>query len=199
MSAVAPLIRRDPAKVITCKCVLSYPHLFKPRAMNPGDVPLYGAVFIFTIATDRPCLEQIKSATDFVGSERWRDYPLMVEQKRLRLPWRRGEERADQKGYGPGKIFIGCRAESPPGVVDRNVQPILDPREIYAGCYVIASIRAFAYDRNGNKGISFGLNNVQKVGEGERLDARSTPSQDFTPLGDDPAFGDGGSTDDMFQ
>lgn len=197
MSAAAPIRTASAAKVITCPCTLSYPNLLKPRIVKPGDPARYGCALIFNVATDRPTLEKIRNAAFYVGRERWRDFDQMMEQRRVRLPWRRGEER-DQKGYGPGKIFLNCNSESPPGVVDRQVQPILNASDIYAGCQVIASINAFAYDRNGNKGVSFGLNNIQKVGEGERLDNRSTPSQDFQPLGDDPAFGNGGSTDDMF-
>lgn len=197
MSAAAPIRTASAAKVITCPCVISYPNLFKPRSVKPGDPQRYGCSLIFNVATDRACLDRIRGAVWFVGGERWRDFEQMVQQRRVRLPWRRGEER-DQKGYGAGKIFLNCNSESPPGVVDRQVQPILNASEVYAGCQVIASINAFAYDRNGNKGVSFGLNNIQKVGEGERLDNRSTPSQDFQPLGDDPAFGGGGSTDDMF-
>ena len=198
MSAAAPLRTANQTKVITCRCVISYPNLFKPRAVKPGDPLMYGCTLIFNVATDRPCLEQIRNAAFHAGRERWRDFDAMVQQHRMRLPWRRGEERPDQKGYGPGKMFLNCRGNEPPGVVDQNVQPILDPREIYAGCIVIAAINAFAYDQKGNKGVSFGLNNVQKVKDGERIDNRSTPSQDFTPLGDDAMFGTGSTSDDMF-
>lgn len=199
MSAAAPLRTAAPqTKVITCPCVISYPVLWKPRAVKPGDPEMYGATFIFNLATDRPCLQQIRDAAFFAGREKWRDFDAMLKANRVRVPWRKGEERADQAGYGPGKIFINCRGNEAPGVVDMNVQPIMDTKEIYAGCIVKASITAFAYDQKGNKGVSFGLNNVQKVKDGERIDNRSTPSQDFTPLGSDDTFGGGSTTDDMF-
>jgi hypothetical protein len=44
---------------------------------------------------------------------------------------------------------------------------------------VRASLRAFAYDTNGNKGVSFGLNNIQKLGEGQRLDGRKAATDEF--------------------
>ena len=43
-----------------------------------------------------------------------------------------------------------------------------------------ASFTAFAYDNNGNVGVSFGLNNVQKLREGTRLDNRVAATDEFT-------------------
>jgi hypothetical protein len=197
--STAPIQAGDPLKVITCKCIISYPHVFKPRIVKAGDKPRYGCALIFDINTDRPCLEQLQRAAYEAGRSMFRDFDDGAKAKRYALPWRRGEER-DGKGYGTGKVFLNVNADNPPGVVDRYVQPILDPREIYAGAWVIASLRAFPYNfENMKKGVSFGLNNLQKVADGERLDNRSTPSQDFTPLGDDPMMGTGASIDDMFR
>jgi hypothetical protein len=77
--------------------------------------------------------------------------------------------------------------------VDRRVQPIVDPREIYPGCFVIASVRAFTYDTRGNKGVSFGLNHIQKIADGTPIGGRSRPEDDFQPLSEVE-----GSTDDMW-
>jgi len=44
------------------------------------------------------------------------------------------------------------------------------------------SLNAFAYDRAGNRGISLGLNNIQKLADGERLDGRLKAEDDFEAL-----------------
>lgn len=196
--STAPMVKApDQAKVVVGPCVMSFPNLFKARAVKPGDPLRYGASFIFDVQKDRPQLLMMRNAVLFVLGQRWKNVEELIAAGRLHLPWRRGEER-DGPGYGPGKIFINANSDQPPGVVDRNVQPILDAREIYPGVIVIASMRAFTYDQKGNRGASFGLNHVQKHSDGPRIDNRSTPSQDFKPLGDDPLFGTGSSTDDMF-
>ena len=59
---------------------------------------------------------------------------------------------------------------------------ILDESEIYSGCYGKVSLRAFAYDQKGNKGVSFGLQNVQKVRDGESLGGRVNPQDEFKPV-----------------
>jgi len=75
----------------------------------------------------------------------------------------------------------------PPVVVDRQVRPILDPSEVYSGCYARVSMVAFVYNTAGKKGVSFGLRNVQKLEDGEALaGGRSDPEEDFDALeGDD--------------
>lgn len=189
----------DPAKVITGQAVLSYPNLFRPRAVKAGDEPKYSATLIFDIDKERKSLERLRDAAFYAGREKWKNFDELVKAGRIRLPWRKGEEKGDAKGYGPGKIYINCNSNQQPGVVDRRVQPIVNPNEIYPGCIVIASVRAFTYDTRGNKGVSFGLNNIQKVADGEAIGGRARPEDDFRPLGnDDPMFGSGGSTDDIF-
>jgi hypothetical protein len=66
-----------------------------------------------------------------------------------------------------------------PGVVDAQVQPILDPTEVYSGCYARVSINAFPFNTSGNRGVSFGLNHVQKLGEGEPLGSITKAENDF--------------------
>lgn len=55
-----------------------------------------------------------------------------------------------------------------PGVVDIRRAPIVNRDDFYSGCYAIANINAYAYD-NESKGVSFGLNHVMKMGDGEKL------------------------------
>jgi hypothetical protein len=165
--------------IITPEARLSYPSLFKPRkrADNPNQEPRYEAVLVFDAGTD---LTALKRAAVEVAKARWGDDAAkMIKAGTLRMPFRTdGEEK-----YGPGTTFISVWSNDKPGLVDRYAGPdgkpvpITDPAVLYAGCKVRASVRAFAYPApgrpsTGNKGVSFGLQNLQKLGEGERLDNR---------------------------
>jgi hypothetical protein len=44
------------------------------------------------------------------------------------------------------------------------------------------SLNAFPYNTQGNKGVSFGLNHVQKIADGEFLGGRSKAEDDFDSL-----------------
>jgi hypothetical protein len=90
---------------------------------------------------------------------------------------------------GPGAIYVNVKSDSEPGKVARWQDPqtekpaiLKDPAEWYAGCHVRATLNAFGYDQKMNKGVSFGLNNLQKLGEGQRLDSRRSAQDDFDAI-----------------
>ena len=74
---------------------------------------------------------------------------------------------------------------TPPQIVDKNVQPILDRSEVYSGCYARVSLNFYAFNSNGNKGVACGLGNIQKIRDGESLGGRSSAADDFTTVDDD--------------
>ena len=45
--------------------------------------------------------------------------------------------------------------------------------------YGRASINFYAFNSNGNKGIACGLNNLQKIRDGEPLGGKSSAASDF--------------------
>jgi hypothetical protein len=66
-------------------------------------------------------------------------------------------------------MTVSANSRFAPGIVDRDRVEILDESQVYSGAFARVSVTAFAYDQQGNKGVSFGLNNVQMLGGGERL------------------------------
>lgn len=64
---------------------------------------------------------------------------------------------------------------------------ILDREEIYSGCFCRFSVNLYPFSTNGNNGVAVGLNNVQKICDGERLAGGSRAEDDF----DDGYEGDG--------
>ena len=69
----------------------------------------------------------------------------------------------------PTATFINANSASAPGIVDAGCQPIIERSEVYSGVYGRASINFYAFNSNGNKGIACGLNNLQKIKDGEPL------------------------------
>lgn len=60
-----------------------------------------------------------------------------------------------------GNLFLRASSQFQPGLVDAKLHPVLDKQAFYGGLICRAQINCFAYDNAGNKGISFGVNNVQ--------------------------------------
>ena len=97
----------------------------------------------------------------------------------LKTPLRDGDvERPDDEAYADS-YFVNANSSTAPGIVDADRQPILDHSEVYSGVYGRASINFYAFNSNGNKGIACGLNNLQKIRDGEPLGGRSRAEDDF--------------------
>lgn len=84
-----------------------------------------------------------------------------------------------------------CKADRPPFVVDSSVQKILDPRQVYSGCYGYANVSFFAYNNAGKKGVGCGLNGIQKTRDGEPLGSSITAEEAFTAQPTAPAAAPG--------
>lgn len=156
----------------------SFADLFEPSAFE-GQDPKYGVTLLFDADAD---LAEMKAAATRAAREKWGDKPPA----NMRTPFRDGNEKADLDGYA-GTTFVRFTSKSKPGVVDaaRNATT-----EVKSGDYGRVSYSVFAYDRNGNRGVSFGLGNVQKQADGEAFGGRTSPSDDFgaSAGGDDFPF-----------
>jgi hypothetical protein len=94
------------------------------------------------------------------------------------LPFHRGDEKA-YAGYGPGVVYVTMSAKNLKlTVVGCDLTTPLGPEDFYAGCYARASVTPFAF-KNIGKGIALGLNHIQKLKDGERLDSFRSAEDDL--------------------
>jgi hypothetical protein len=177
-------------QLITPIATLSYPHLFKPQAaMEEGGPPKYGCVLVFPAGTD---LGLLKAAALAVATAKYGDKAAgMIRGGKLRWPFRTDEDR----GYPEGSVTISPTSKERPLVVGRYKSPvdgkaelIEDESKAYAGAQVKAQVGAYCYDRNGNRGVTFGLNGVQLWADGPRLDGRVSARDAFDA--EEPAVAD---------
>lgn len=163
---------------LTPRFRVSFPNVFRPgKAMNAGEEGKYSITALFAKDTD---LSVLKKAAKEAAEEKW-GTDQSKWPKNLRLPFRDQGEK-EFEGYEPGCIFITATSKQRPGLVDAKVQDIIEEKDFYPGCYARATVRAFAYDQKGNRGVAFGLQNVQKVADGEPLGGRTRATDDFAPV-----------------
>jgi hypothetical protein len=174
-----------PTKVVTGKVRLSYCHLFEPFSSFEGQDAKYSVV-ILVPKSDTVTVNKIKAAqqaaleagksTKFGGSipKNWKN------------TFRDGDEEGDldKNPEYAGHYFMTISNKTKPGVVDQQVNPVLDQTEVYSGCYARVSMNAFAFSASGNKGVSFGLNHVQKLADGEPFGSFSKAENDFDAVED---------------
>lgn len=168
---------------IVIPCRISFPNLFEPKGVN-GSEPKY-SVSCLIPETDTATLEKINNAIEAAKEDGKTKKWGGKLPTNLKLPLHEGSvDRPDDPAY-EGMIYLNCSSKDAPQVVDRRKQPITDPLDVYPGCYCNVSMNAYAFSAGGNKGVTFGLGNVQFVKDGPQLAGRTTASSDFDCLDDD--------------
>lgn len=171
-------------KVITGLVRFSYAKVFKAESVGENDEPKFSVSLIIP-KSDKTTIAKIKTAVEAAkeaGKTSKFDGKLPAT---LKLPLRDGdEERPDDAAYA-NSYFVNASCLLKPGVVDKDCNPILDQDEFYSGCYGRASVTFYPFKAKGNKGVAAGLNNVQKIKDGESLGGRQSAEADFSDDFDD--------------
>ncbi|NCB99935.1 MAG: DUF2815 family protein [Clostridia bacterium] len=180
----------QPTKVITGKVRFSYVNIFKSRSFQLGQEEKF-SICLLIPKKDKKTIADIKAAIQAAVNQGVSDKWNGKKPANLKLPLRDGdEERADEAEEYTDMFFLNANSNQKPGVIDMYKNEILDPTEVYSGCWGRASINFFPFNSNGNKGIAVGLNNVQKLGDGEPLGgARASAEDDFDDDFDDEMLG----------
>lgn len=179
---------KNPTKVITGpKTRWSYANVWDPKSIN-GGTPKFSVSLIVPksdVATVKKIEAAIQAAYEEGESKLKGNGKSVPSLKVLKTPLRDGDlERPDDLAYA-NSYFINANSATAPGIVDADRQPILERSEVYSGVYGRASINFYAFNSNGNKGIACGLNNLQKIADGEPLGGKSRAEDDFATDDDD--------------
>ena len=172
----------NPMKVITGpETRWSYANVWEPKSIN-GGTPKYSVSLIIP-KSDTKTLTKIKAAIEAAYQEgeaklkgNGKSVPALSA---IKTPLRNGDtEHPDDPAYA-GCYFINANATSAPGIVEVDRNPILTRSEVYSGVYGRASITFYAFNSSGNRGIACGLNNLQKIRDGEPLGGKASAEADF--------------------
>ena len=178
----------NPTKVITGpKTRWSYANVWDAKSIN-GGAPKYSVSLIIP-KSDTKTVEKIQTAIKAAYEEgqsklkgNGKSVPALSV---IKTPLRDGDaERPDDEAY-KNSYFINANSATAPGIVDADRNPILERSEVYSGVYGRASISLYAFNSNGNRGIACGLNNLQKLSDGEPLGGKSRAEDDFNTDDDD--------------
>ena len=165
----------------------SYANVWQPKSINGGK-PKYSVSLIIP-KSDTVTLNKIKVAIEAAYKEgeaklkgNGRSVPALSA---IKTPLRDGDvERPDDEAYA-NSYFLNANSTSRPGIVDSDRNEIIDSSEVYSGVYGRASINFYAFNSNGNRGIACGLNNLQKIRDGEPLGGHTSAAEDFAADDDD--------------
>jgi len=178
----------NPMKVITGPDTRwSYANVWEAKSIN-GGAPKFSVSLIIP-KSDTATVSKIKAAIEAAyqeGEARLKGNGKSVPPlSSIKTPLRDGDiERPDDASYA-NSYFINANSATAPGIVDADRNIIITRSEVYSGVYGRASINFYAFNSNGNRGIACGLNNLQKIRDGEPLGGKSRAEDDFATEADE--------------
>lgn len=154
-------------EVLTNKFQVSFPKIFKPQVNDLGE-DVYSVTCVFDNEEDFKSVKKIALAA---AKERFGDKMDDPKfKKKFKWPFKT-EDDIDLERFPnfEGKYYFDAKTKYAPSLIDQKRQDIIDEDDFYAGCYARAVVTAFPYDTGSNRGVSIGLQAIQKMADGERL------------------------------
>lgn len=163
---------------------LSFPSIFTPRINTNEDTgttsQAYEAQLI--VQKDEPSLSPLAEHCA----------ALLKDKHGAKIPGnvkrgiREGSEKPDLAGMSDDVVFFTAKSKHKPPVVGPKKIGITDPDEVYGGAWVRLAVTPYYFDKGLNKGVSFSLEAVQKVGDAEHFGSVADPDalfaeEDFIP------------------
>ncbi len=190
-----------PTDCLTPVFRMSYPALLEPKQIDPQKPDLtYGVEMLFRVAEtpeskkngeEVVSIQPLKDAAMAAVNEKWGSdptkWPLDLKEKLAKL-FKRGDSPSakDKAGYGPGVIYVRANRKAEfdkPVVVDQLVAPVTDKNLVYGGAYARAKIHAYAWShKTGGNGVSFTLDMLQLVRDGEPFGNRRNAADTFEAI-----------------
>lgn len=175
--------------LITPKGRLSFCQILTAKPNKRGK-DMFGTSILIPGTSDIGLLIE---ATKKCAAEKWGN----ALPKNLKSPFLKAGE-FEYEGYEDGWTLLRPTAIQKPGVVNAAGENVDESSEIYPGRWAILSLRPFAYDVDGNRGVSFGLQNVQLLDHDTNLAGRTRAEDEFEPVDTTSVAGEKQSADSVF-
>jgi hypothetical protein len=190
-------------KLILPPALGAYTFVHEPRPPPPPSTgePKFSTALLWPASKPVKVLDVVtkqeitlEQAVVKVAAEKWGDKAAaMLKAGKLKNPIRSGDTDRSESPEFEGMVFITASSTKRPGIVNaqnKNLKALaeeaalngeeFDPREeCYSGCILRASVSLFCFDKGVNKGVGVGLNNLQVIKKGERIDGRKKAEDEF--------------------
>jgi len=175
----------NPTRVVTGEVRFSYVNLLRPRENQYGGEPKFSVTILVPksdVQTKQRIDAAIEAAKQIGKAKVWNGViPPMVA-----IPVYDGDGVKPSDGLPFGEECKGhwvfsasTKVDQPPKIVDLNMNPVIDPTEVYSGMYGKIAVNFGPYAQAGKKGIGAYIStNVQKTRDGEPLGASAPAATD---------------------
>lgn len=170
-------------RVTTGKILVNFPELFE-TTLGLGTTP-HWSVQVIVSKKDKATLALIEAKIKELEDDIIKSKYAGKKPKKWLSPLRDGDEEKESEEY-ENAYFLNAKAyKYKPKVVNKDFSEILDPEEIYSGCFGRAVLTFYHYDNSGSVGIACGISTLMKVGDGEPLSGGRDVRSDFEDMDDE--------------
>lgn len=188
---------KEGKNILTPICRMSFPNILVavPKNRKKPDSP---KVYQLSILIPPTCdISLLKTAAGDCAKAKWG--ADKVKELKIKNPFLKAEE-FKREGYLPGWILMRLSSKTKPTVlatVNGSRIKLTEDNgdEVYPGRWCTVSVNPFPYDEEGNKGISFGLNNVMLLNHDDSIGGRAKAEDEFEG---DFGTADATTSDDLF-
>lgn len=167
-------VERRPTELKTPEFRVSYPSVFKTKHNDLAGKNEYVLDALFPKETTD--LKPFKAAITAAIETHWGSVEKSpMKKKSFKMPIKDGDEMENPEYKDHWVMTFKANESYPPTVVgtkkDGNGKfiKITSDKEFYGGCFARAVVNAYGYDVEVNKGVNFGLGNIQKTKDGDRF------------------------------
>lgn len=170
--------------IITPEFRVNFPSVFEPKTPKNKNGQVTGEPkYMVTMMFPKADAAQLGAIRQLCFNAAIQKYGMRADGQgpnvppAFQWPWKDGDTdkmrdgtlRKDSYPEVAGTYMMEAKSKFQPGIVDFQLQDIIDKGQFYSGCYARAQVHAYVYDNNGNVGCGLGLDNLQKTRDGERL------------------------------
>lgn len=167
---------------------LSFPDLFKAKAVQEGGDPKFGAAFLLDKIEHAEQIKNLQMMIVAAAKEKFggaEEVRKLREKNKLSFCLHEGSEK-EYDGYSDKIMYLTTSSKTRPMILDRNRGQLVEADgRPYAGCYVDAIVRIWVMDNQFGKKVNCELRGVQFVKDGEPFGAGPLDVDEFTNYAED--------------
>lgn len=204
--------------IITAPFRLAFPEVFEPKAGAEGGKEKYSITMLFP--ADGEALIPSMPGNGLVEIRKLALAAIKEKFGEDKTKWPAALKNIDPKTYisatgkdgwplrdgnlvewqgFEGNVFVRASSQFQPGLVDAKLKGIIDRGAVFGGLICRAQINAYAYDVSGNKGVTFGLSNLQILkDDGTVFAGKSNAADAFSAFTDATTSREPGEDDDAW-
>lgn len=160
-------VANSPERLTIGPCILSYPKLVTPQKWGDKEEAEYGCELYFYASRPetQSIVQRLQAAVAYAAQQQWPGQQVRFSHQPIKNLQTDKDNYSGEPGY-----FIRANSKNKPGLfLGRELVPIVDAEDLYAGSIVYAAVTAAAYDMDKSRGVKFYINSVLKVADGPRL------------------------------